>query len=205
MKNKEKIKDLLIVVDMVNGFVNEGVLADPYIQRLIPYQKALIEHYQTKENKEVAFIKDTHEKDSKEFESFPPHCLKGTKESELTSELKPYENNALVYQKNSTSVIFAPNFMDDIKAMKELKRIILTGCCTDICVINAAVPLINYFNQNNIYAEVYVPENLSETYEIKDIHDREKYNHMAFTLMKQAGIKTNVPDDLQKVLTKDLN
>ena len=31
----EKIKELLIVVDMVNGFVREGAMADSYIEHII--------------------------------------------------------------------------------------------------------------------------------------------------------------------------
>ena len=33
--------------------------------------------------------------------------------------------------------------------MKKLKEIVICGCCTDICVINLAIPLDNYFDEFN--------------------------------------------------------
>ena len=47
----------------------------------------------------MLFIKDAHTKDSKEFDSFPPHCIKGTEEAELVDELKPYEQVAMSIEK----------------------------------------------------------------------------------------------------------
>ena len=43
MKNLKIYKKALIVVDMVNGFVREGVLHDDNISRVIPRQIELIE------------------------------------------------------------------------------------------------------------------------------------------------------------------
>ena len=68
----EKIKNLkiyekcLIVVDMVNGFVREGVLHDERISLVIPNQIELIKMYNS-EGQLVVFIKDTHEEDAVEF------------------------------------------------------------------------------------------------------------------------------------------
>ena len=80
-KQLEELRSLLIIVDMVNGFVKEGALADPNIQKIIPRQLELLKQYLNKEST-VVFIKDTHEKDSSEFKTFPPHCIKGTEEAE---------------------------------------------------------------------------------------------------------------------------
>ena len=55
MRNLEEIKELLIVVDMVNGFVNKGALADPYIQHIIPDLKMLIEYYKSRKDAQVVF------------------------------------------------------------------------------------------------------------------------------------------------------
>ena len=76
---------ILIVVDMINGFVEEGAMADKYISHIIPEIEKLIQ-----ENKEVIFIKDCHNKDCAEFKSYPEHCIKGTKEAEIVDELKKY-------------------------------------------------------------------------------------------------------------------
>ena len=186
MKNLEDLKKLLIIVDMVNGFVKEGKMSDPYIEHIIPEHLKLIETI-INEDEGLAFIKDNHEVGCREFKRYPEHCIKGTKEAELVSELIPYEKDALVYLKNSTSAIYAKNFLSDIDKMKKLKEVILVGCCTDICVMNLGIPLQNYFDQKNRDVEIIVPVNAVETYN-SDTHNREEYNDMAFKLLEQSGI-----------------
>jgi nicotinamidase-related amidase len=87
MKRREELEKLLVVVDMVNGFIKEGNMADPYINHITPRIIELVEE-SIKENEGVAFIKDTHEPTSREFKKFPIHCLKGTSESEVIDELR---------------------------------------------------------------------------------------------------------------------
>ena len=186
MKRKEELERLLVVVDMVNGFIKEGNMADPYINHITPRIIELVEE-SIKDEEGVAFIKDTHESTSKEFKKFPVHCLKGTSESELIDELKGYEKYGLSYEKNSTSTMFAKNFVSDLEKMKKLREVIITGCCTDICVLNLAIPLTNYFDQEDREVGVTVIGDAIETYN-SPTHVREEYNEMSLRLMKQAGI-----------------
>ena len=58
MKKLKIYKKCLIVVDMVNGFVREGVLHDERIAFIIPNQVELIKKYNDEEEL-VVFIKDT--------------------------------------------------------------------------------------------------------------------------------------------------
>ena len=187
MKGKEDLEKLLVVVDMVNGFIKKGNMADPYINHITERIAHLVEDA-INENEGVAFIKDTHEKDSAEFKKFPEHCVRGTGEEEVIDELKKYETYGLSYEKNSTSTIFAPDFIRDIDQMKKLREVIITGCCTDICVLNLAIPLTNYFDQSNREVSVLVDKNAVETYDAP-CHNRYEYNEMSFKLLKQAGIK----------------
>lgn len=186
MKKREELTKLLVVVDMVNGFIKEGKMSDKDINHITPRIKLLVESFLSDEEG-VAFIKDTHEVNSTEFKKYPPHCLKGTSESELISELSSYEQKSLSYEKNSTSTIFAKNFMRDIERMESLKEVIITGCCTDICVMNLAIPLVNYFDEENRDVRVLVPQNAVETFN-SNIHNRDEYNSMALKLMKNQGI-----------------
>jgi len=189
MKNFKDIKKLLINVDMVNGFVKTGAMADPYIQHIIPEHIKLM-----KENEgSIVIVKDTHEPDCREFKRYPVHCVKGTEEAELADELKQFEKDAIVYEKNSTSTIYAENFLNDIDKMENLEEVIIIGCCTDICVLNLAIPLQNYFDQKDRNIIITVPKNAVETYDAPN-HNREEYNEIAFKLMKQAGI--NLVDSL---------
>ena len=183
--NKKDLEKIVIVVDMINGFVNEGAMADPYIAHIIPEIKRLVE-----ENKDGAiFIRDCHEEDAVEFKSYPVHCLKGTSESEVVDELKVYTNNENTFEKNSTSAMFAPGFVEYIEKINDLEEIVIGGCCTDICVLNLAIPLKNYLNQVDKKIAVIVPKSIVETYHAEGVHDREEYNEMAYKLMSQSGIK----------------
>lgn len=186
MKEIKEIKKLLINVDMVNGFVKKGAMADSYIQHIVPEHIKLMEQMQ-KEGEAIAIIKDTHKENCREFNRYPIHCVEGTEEAELIEELKPFEKDAFVYQKNSTSTIYASNFLKDIDEMTNLREVIMIGCCTDICILNLAIPLQNYFDQKDREVKITIPKNAVETYEAPN-HKREEYNEMAFKLMGQSGI-----------------
>ena len=192
MKNYEK---MLYVVDMVNGFVREGIMHDDYISHTIEEQVKLIKKFK-KENQGVALVKEAHQENSIEFNTFPKHCVAGTSEAEFVDEIKEFEEESLVYPKNSTSAIFAPGLLEDIKEMKNLKEVVVCGCCTDICVLNFVVPLKNYFNQMNKDIKIFVVENATETYG-SPTHNREEYNEIAYKLIKQTGIE--VVTDLKQL------
>ena len=180
MTKIEKYKKLLVVVDMINGFIKEGKMSDKDINHITSKIKSLVEKFLS-EDEAVAFIKDTHTSDSIEFRKYPVHCIDGTSECELISELASYEKDSLVYRKNSTSTIFASNFMRDIERMKSLEEVVITGCCTDICVMNLAIPLINYFDENDREVKVRVPQNAVETFD-SETHDRHEYNRVALRI-----------------------
>lgn len=185
MKDFKDIKKLLINVDMVNGFVKTGAMADPYIQHIIPEHIRLMK--QIGDDGAIAIIKDTHKENCREFKRYPVHCVEGTEEAELADELKQFEKDAIVYEKNSTSTIYAENFLNDIDKMINLEEVIIIGCCTDICVLNLAIPLQNYFDQKDRNVVITIPKNAVETYDAPN-HNRDEYNKMAFKLMEQAGI-----------------
>ena len=186
MKDLKKINTLLINVDMVNGFVKKGAMADSFIQHIIPEHIKIMKKIK-QQGGTIAIIKDTHKKNAREFKRYPEHCVEFTEEAELVEELKCFEEDAIVYKKNSTSAIYAPNFLNDIDKMINLKEVIIIGCCTDICVINLAIPLQNYFDEHNRDIKISIPKNAVETYNSPE-HNRDEYNEMAFKLMKQAGI-----------------
>ena len=196
MKKLEEIKELVVVVDMINGFVYEGNMKDEYISHIIPGIKELIKRYVDRLDAEIFFIRDSHKKNSTEFKKFPEHCLEGTSESELVDELKGYEHLGRTYKKNSTSAMFAKGLLDDIKKMKKLERVYVVGCCSDICVTNFAIPLVNYLDENDMSVDVVTISDLIETYDAP-FHPRDEYNEMANKLMKQAGVKL--------VTSKELN
>ncbi len=189
MKDLNRIKQILINVDMVNGFVNIGAMHDEYIKHTIPTQIKLMEEFEEDEEKLNIIIKDTHKENCREFNRYPVHCVENTEESELVDELKKFENEkSIVFKKNSTSAIYAEGFVDTINALKNLEKVVIVGCCTDICVLNLAIPLQNYFDQIDRDIKITIPKDAVETYDAPS-HSREEYNQMAFKLMHQAGIE----------------
>lgn len=191
IKNLKVYKKCLIVVDMVNGFVKEGILHDKHIKGIIPRQEEIINDY-LKEGELVVFIKDTHTKDSAEFKRFgnTNHCLYKTSESELVSELEKYENmsNVVSIQKNSTSFMESPAFRNLVKEAKNLKEVDVVGCCTDICVANGTIGLANYYDEWNRNVDIRVNLDAIDTYH-SDMHNREKYTQASLLLMEQQGIQ----------------
>ena len=189
IKNLKMYEGCLIVVDMVNGFVREGVLHDPKIADIIPRQIELIKEAKH-EGKLIIFIKDTHTKDAVEFERFgnTNHCVEKTNEAELVDELKVFENleDTIGIEKNSTCFMEAPDFRELMKLQKELKEFDIVGCCTDICVVNGAIALANYLDQHNKKHKIRVHEDAIATY-AED--DRKEYVDAAKLLMKQQGIE----------------
>ena len=190
MKDLQSVENLLVVVDVINGFINEGNMKDDYIAHIIPGVEKLVKEYSEKEECEVFYIRDSHKRDAIEFKKFPIHCLEGSSESEVVDELKPYEGLVRTYLKNSTSAMFAKGLLEDLKKMTNLKKVTVVGCCSDICIINFTLPLVNYLDENNLEVEVEVKEDLIETYNAP-YHNRDEYNELTLKLLKQAGVKVN--------------
>lgn len=189
IKNLEVYEGMLIVVDMVKGFTDEGVLHDKEIKKIIVRQKEIIEEAQKKRYL-IVFIKDTHDKNSTELKRFGNvgHCMKETSEAELTEELKEYENmpNTISIEKNSTSFMEAPQFREVMKQAQNIKDINIVGCCSDICVINGAMGLANYCDQWNRDVEIKIHEDAIATF---DEENRQEYTNAAKLLGKQQGIQ----------------
>lgn len=186
IKNLKLYERVLIVVDMVNGFVYNGPLHDIECSKIIPRQKEIIDDYLDNGDL-VVFIKDTHTKDSTEFSRMPIHCLENTDESELVPELKEYvgRDNVITINKNSTSFNEAPEFRELITNLVNLKRVDEIGVCTDICDFNGIMGLANRLNQENRDVSIYVHEDAVATF---NETERSKYVDAAKLLMKQQGI-----------------
>ena len=188
VKNLKVYETALIVVDMVNGFVNEGVLHDKNIKKIVPRQLELLEEAE-KKGSLIILVKDTHNKNATEFKRFgnTTHCIQGTSEAELIDELKPFEqkDNVITVEKNSTSLMESPEFREIVRQAENLKEVNFVGCCTDICVFNGAMGLANYYDEWNRDVTINVHEDAIATYSEED---REEYVQSAKLLMKQQGI-----------------
>ena len=180
-------KEICVVVDMINGFINEGVLSDPSINKIVPETVKIVEHFLT-ENKDVLSFQDTHTMSSLEFDFYPPHCLKGTRESDLIPELKPFESHMIKIEKDSTNGFFAEGFQTYLKNNPDLESVTIVGCCTDICVLQFAQSLKTYTQTIGKRLEINVVENAVDTFHTPN-HDKKTFHDQALNLMRNAGIQ----------------
>ena len=187
-KNIQDLEELAINIDMVNGFVKEGALSSPSIMRVVPRQQELLDEYLSDEHKGIMFIQDTHAKDSVEFKTFGPHCIEGSGEEDVIKELYEYYKYALQIKKNSTNFVFGTNFQEEINRLKMLKKVILMGCLSEVCVKNGGITLRNYFDQLNRDIDIYVAEDAIDTYDAPG-HISEDVTLRAIEDMKANGIK----------------
>lgn len=184
VENFNPDETMLVIIDMVNGFVREGALSSPYVDKIA---SKISEFARKCEDLKIPIIAyaDTHEENSTEFKSFPAHCIAGTSEAELIDELKKIKS-IIKIEKNSTNSFLAKNPLEMTK--NNIKNILVTGCVTDICVRDFSKTMRKYLDENNIDANIYLFENLIETYDIEGIHDRELEHILALYDMKNSGI-----------------
>ncbi|MCM1053294.1 MAG: cysteine hydrolase [Ruminococcus sp.] len=187
-KNIEEITEALFIIDMNNGFCDSDCnLGDETIKHIVPN---LIEttKYFIENGEGIFVVNDKHDKSSVELKRFPGHC-DNEYESRTIKELEICERYAIkTFYKNSTCAIFAPGVMDTLLEMKKLKRVVLAGCCTDICIMNFAIALRNFFDELNLDIEIIVPKNVVETFH-NEGHDRTTANEFGYKAMECNGIK----------------
>ncbi|WP_312811314.1 isochorismatase family cysteine hydrolase [Sedimentibacter sp.] len=185
--NKDRTS--LFVVDMIVGFVHSGIMSSPRVASIVNNISELNEKLHG--YKKVFFL-DAHEEDAQEFRSYPKHCVIGTEEAELIPELitEYSEEFGTVYiNKNSTNGFVSDEFQKWLKKNEgEIDNYIITGCVTDICVMQFALSLKAYFNENNKNKRVIVPINSVETYD-GGSHDGELMNLFALYNMHINGIE----------------
>ncbi len=128
----------LIITDMERGFMSpDGSLyCGDAARSIIPNVAALIERAATAGDL-IVFIADTHQPNDKEFAMWPPHCLAGTPESEIIPELAGLAEGRPLLRKRRYSAFFETDLAQRLAAFKP-EQVIVTGVCTDICVLHTA-------------------------------------------------------------------
>lgn len=171
---------LVVVVDMIKGFCTTGMLASPRSNSVaMPIKKMLDLLPKTKR----AFFRDCHGADATEFNFFPSHCT-GDIESELVDELKGVDN--LDIPKNSTNGFF--ELIKKIPNVLDYKNVLIVGVCTDICVMQFALTLRAYANENNAKTNIVSFTDYVETYSMPT-HNGELMNICSLKLLEQSGVK----------------
>ena len=180
----EKMKRILVIVDMVNGFVNEGALADKKINAITPN---IVDLIQMGEFDDIIAFRDCHQKDDKEFKVYPPHCLAGTRESEMIEELKPYQNDFIDMPKRTTNGFICDSFKKYWQNVKnEQCEYVVTGCCTDICVKDFCDSLISGIAKSGNFSNVIVLKDCVATFD-SPVHNAKEMRSKTFELLQERG------------------
>ena len=195
---KKDYEKALYIVDMNNGFVNFGAMANPKYNELVPEQVKLVNKIR-KEEGLVNFILEGHNDDALEFKTYPKHCVLGTKEADLIPELiiEKDKENTKTYYKNCINGMLNRTLQDDIKDLKKLKEIIVAGVCTDLCVMDFVRTYLRFLDQIDKEAKLFVVKNATDTFDAPG-HDRNEWTDIAYKVMAQAGaIVVNDVKDLE--------
>ena len=186
----------LYIIDMNNGFVKFGPMANPGYNKLVPEQLRLIEKVR-RENGLVNFVLEAHDPNAREFLKYGPHCIINTPEAQLIPEFinEQHKPNTKTYYKNQINGMLNRNLQDDIKRLKKVRELILAGVCTDLCVFDFGMTILRYLDGLNKEATTFVVRDAVDTFDAPG-HNRDEWTDMAFKFLEQAGaiIVDNVAD-----------
>ena len=142
----------LLVIDMLEDFIDKkGTLTTgPAGADIVDFIKEKIQKFRT-ENYPIIYICDNHEIDDKEFDMFPPHCIAGTKGSEIIEQLEPKKEDIII-RKRRYSAFFGTD-LDLYLREKRINEIYMVGVCTNICVLYTAADARNLDYKVNIYED----------------------------------------------------
>lgn len=164
---KEPAKTAVISVDMINGFCYTGTLASPRAAAIVPDIVELFTRLKAMDVSHFVLTQDTHVAEAEEFSSFPPHCLRGTNESETINAFKalPFFSEFNIFPKNSINSALNTGLTDWIDLHPEIDTFIVVGVCSDLCVYQMAMHLRLDANSRQLKRRVLVPENCVQTYD----------------------------------------
>lgn len=175
----------LLVVDMVNGFVNEGPLASPRVAAIAPRITEITKRFQEL-NTEIIMLADQHTETSPEFKSYPPHCIGGTRECQVIDSLTHFRHRLI--PKGSTNGFMEQEFQRVLLMNPQLITFVVVGDCTDICIEQLAKTIKAYFTATNKEVRVIVPMDAVATFDL-GLHNGDLMQVMALFSMQEAGIE----------------
>lgn len=132
----EKSK-VIIIIDMLKDFLepNHPLFCGDEAKKIIPCVVDLLSKHK---GADILYICDRHDRDDPEFKMFPPHSVKGTQGTEIIDELKPFKGT--IIPKTTFSTFYRTNTEEMLDRIKP-DQVIVSGVCTDICVLYTAVDL----------------------------------------------------------------
>ncbi|HEY85900.1 MAG TPA: cysteine hydrolase [Chloroflexi bacterium] len=158
----------LISVDIINGFCYEGPLASPRVAALVEPISKLFKRAYGVGVRNFIVTQDAHVPDALEFESYPPHCIRGTSESKTVAAFTslPFWNLFEVMPKHSLNSAIGTRLDDWLNQHPVVDTFITVGDCTDLCTYQLAMHLKLRGNAANRKTRVILPVDCVDTYDL---------------------------------------
>jgi nicotinamidase/pyrazinamidase len=130
------VSTAFIIVDMLNDFVRPGApLRVEGAQALIPII-ARGRQAARQASAQVLYLCDAHRPDDPEFRAWPPHAVRGSPGAQVVEELAPGPQD-IVIPKRRFSGFFGTDLDLNLRE-RGLRRLVICGLLTDICVYHTA-------------------------------------------------------------------
>ncbi len=161
-------KIAIISVDVTKGFCSIGPLASPRVAGIVEPIVDLLERAWNAGVRHIILSQDTHEPDAVEFSAWPPHCIRGTEESETVDEIRQlsFFDQIMVLEKNSIASGLNHDLQQWVLDHPEVENYIVVGDCSDLCTYQLAMFLRLDANERQLKRNVIVPENCVQTYDM---------------------------------------
>ena len=163
MINVTRIKGMVLVVDDINGFLKEGILADEENMVVVSETKKLLRR-KIPVGWEVLFLCDSHRKGDPELQIFDDHCMAGTEEAKVVDELFEFVTPKNYIPKPGHDGFYGTD-LEEILKQKNPEKVIVVGVCTDICVLYTIIGLRNIKLRNPDY-QVIVPKDCVRAFDV---------------------------------------
>ena len=128
------MKLAIIVIDMLKDFVG-GKLGFERAKAIVPNIKRLLD-FAHKRGVPVIYVSDAHSSEDPELKLWGEHAMAGSEGAEVVPELKPTKKDS-VLEKRAYDIFFNTE-LDELLRGIGVKRLVLTGVVTEICVQNSA-------------------------------------------------------------------
>jgi len=157
----------IISVDVIQGFCTVGALASSRVGRIVEPISRLFRAAWSRGLRHIVLVQDTHEPEAVEFGAWPPHCVRGTAESQAVAEFQalPFYDQLVTFPKNSISSSLNTGLNDWLAAHPAVDTFVVVGDCTDLCTYQLAMDLRLEANARQLRRRVIVPADCVDTYD----------------------------------------
>jgi nicotinamidase-related amidase len=117
--------------------------------------------------RDFALTQDTHDPSTPEFQAYPPHCVRGSAESEAVDELRglAFFRDIAIFPKNSINSHLGTGLGAWVQEHPRIDRFVVAGDCSDLCTYQAAMQLRLEANAANLARRVIVPADAVDTFD----------------------------------------